>query len=211
MNSGRLIVFEGIDGCGKTTQLLLARDYLRSKDIPVIVSREPGGTKIGESVRHVLLDAENKAMCWQTELLLYIASRAQHAAEIVLPALARGEWVLLDRYADSSVAYQGYGRGLPLEWITRLNEFAMQSRYPDLVFILEVPLEVAFRRRNSTGEKADRIERETREFYERVAAGYRFLADQGGRYQAIRSNQPREAVAAEIQHRLDELLFNAQE
>ena len=171
----RLITFEGIDGCGKSTQAELLRDFLRGKGENIILVREPGGTTISEQIRSILLDPVNKDMNPTTETILLSASRAQLTREVILPSLEEGITVLCDRYADSTLAYQGYGRGLPISWLENLNEFATQGKIPDATILVDVPIRTALQRLR--GKSIDRIEREGNNFLKRVRDGYLILAE----------------------------------
>ncbi len=173
---GVFITFEGIDLCGKSTQVEKLAAYIRKRGIVVVVSREPGGPSISEKIREILLDPENRAMTALTELFLYEASRAQHTAELIKPALEAGKWVISDRYADASFAYQGYGRQLGGALVRQLNELATGGLVPDVVIVLDLPPEEAVRRYPQEGWKADRLEREQAEFHRRVREGYLQLA-----------------------------------
>ncbi len=166
-----LITFEGIDGCGKTTQIEKLSDYLKNKKVNFSVFREPGGTKIGEKIREILLDSSNNNMDEKTEFLLYAASRSQLVKEQVKPRLEVGEYVILDRYIDSSVAYQGFGRGLGKRIVTLINEFATDMIYPDLTFYLEIDKETFEKRMRNK----DRLEAEGWEFMKKVMEGYNSL------------------------------------
>jgi dTMP kinase len=166
---GKLIVFEGIDFTGKSTQVELLADRLVQRGYDVVTTREPGGTAVGESVRQILLSRENSALLPLSELLLFIISRAQHTAEVIEPALKRGAVVLASRYRLSSLAYQGYGRGIDLGLIRRLNDVATGGRQPDVTFLIDLPAETALNRKRGKG---DRIESETYSFYQRVRQGY---------------------------------------
>ena len=171
---GVFVTFEGGEGCGKSTQLGILVDELASAGLDVLLVREPGSTTIGESIREMLLDPANCSMDSGTELLLYEASRAQHVAEVIRPALAAGRLVLCDRFADSSTAYQGYGRGLSLERVASLNESATDGLVPDLTIVLDIDPTEGLARATST--YTDRLEAEDAEFHKRVAEGYRSIA-----------------------------------
>lgn len=164
---GRLIAFEGGEGCGKSTQAALL-----ARRLGALATREPGGTVVGERVRAILLDPTMAALDPRAEALLMAAARAQHVAEVVAPALAAGSDVVTDRYAHSSLAYQGHGRGLPLDDVRQLSEWATGGLWPDLVVLLDLPAEEAASRRGPP----DRFEAEDDEFHRRVLAGFRSLA-----------------------------------
>jgi dTMP kinase len=175
------ITFEGIEGCGKTTQMRILAKRLESLGNDVTTTREPGGCPIADKIREILLDAENSALVPLAELLLYAAARAQHVAEVVTPALAAGRVVLCDRFTDATLAYQGYGRALDRETIDRLNGLATSGVRPDLTVLLDCPVETglerAMARINSTdGAREERFELEAMEFHRRVRDGYLQLA-----------------------------------
>jgi dTMP kinase len=172
---GRLIVFEGVEGCGKTSQMQLCFEWLQSLGIPVIMTREPGGTQLGLDLRRLLLEkAEDKPIAELTELLLYAADRAQHVEQELKPNLAAGKYILCDRYTDSTVAYQGYGRGLNMSLINQLNYIATGGLESDLTIWLDVDVEVGLSRKR--GDALDRIEQEEIAFHRRVQGGYAELA-----------------------------------
>lgn len=172
---GLFITFEGLDGCGKSTQMALLADALTGAGYDVLTTREPGGTALGEALRSVLLDVGYTGMSARAEALLYAAARAQLVDEVVRPALDEGRVVLCDRYIDSSLAYQGFGRGLVIEDVITLNVWATDCLFPDLTFALLVDENVRIGR--ATAEPADRLESEEAAFFHRVAEGYRRLAE----------------------------------
>lgn len=175
MKDGIFITVEGTDGSGKTTQIKLMDEYLRSKGHEVIITREPGGTKINEKIRSIILDPENQEMGMITETLLYASARAQLVSEVIKPALSEGKLVICDRFVDSSYVYQGFGRGLNLKMITEINRVALDGIVPDITFFFDISPDVALKRRiDSTG--TDRIEKEKMEFHMRVYNGYIKLA-----------------------------------
>jgi dTMP kinase len=174
---GRFLVLEGVEGVGKTTQVALLDGWLADRGIPHVVAREPGGTGVGEAIRNVLLHRVELTIPPESELFLMLAARAAFVWEVVRPALARGEWVVADRFEFSTFAYQGVGRGLDLEAVRQANRFATGGLKPDLVVVLDLPAsEGAARQGASSGRSADRIEREGVAFLERVREGYRSLA-----------------------------------
>ena len=177
------ITFEGIEGCGKTTQLRLLADNLRGRGHRVTVTREPGGCPIADRIRNILLDADNKAMTATTELLLYAAARAQHVAEVIEPALEAGRIVLCDRFTDATIAYQGDGRGLDSAVIAELNRLATGRIRPDLTVLVDCPVEVGLARameriNSSHGAREERFELESLQFHRRVRDGYLKLVEQ---------------------------------
>jgi dTMP kinase len=202
------ITFEGIEGCGKTTHLSLAAESLVSKGYPVLQTREPGGTRIGERIRSVLLSPEHRNMSPMTELLLYEACRAQLIAEHVQPELEKGSLVLCDRYTDATMAYQGFGRGLDLDLVDRLNHLAGQGIEPDLTVLLDCSVEEGLQRirtryeRDEKGNRQggpDRLEAEERAFHERIRQGYLRLAEKHkGRIRRVDSSEEVEVVHAKV-------------
>ena len=176
--AGCFITFEGTEGGGKSTQINLLAARLRERGLTVRTLREPGGTPIGEEIRHTLQHrAQNQAMTAEAELLLMNASRAQLVREVIRPALRAGEIVLCDRFYDSTIAYQGYGRGLDLETVRRVIAFAVGDTRPDLTIVLHVPIDVSEARRKAREAKQrDRMEELDRKFFERVEAGFKAIA-----------------------------------
>lgn len=174
MEKGIFISFEGLDGSGKSTQMEYLRQYLDERGIPSVFVREPGGTSIGEKIRSIILDRQNAGMDPVTEAMLYAASRAQLVSEVIEPALAAGKVVVCDRYIDSSVAYQSFGRGLKYK-VAEINEHAVRGVMPDVTFWLDVPPETGRVRR--TGREQDRLEAEQEAFFYRVQEGYQKLAE----------------------------------
>ena len=174
---GKFITFEGCDGCGKSTQLKLLSAYLEQENVPHIFTREPGGGKISESIREILLNGKNAEMTDDCEALLYAAARMQHLADRVAPALAEGKLVVCDRYVDSSLAYQAYARGLGVEFISQINAQALKKYRPDVTIFIDLTPEAAFKRKHGADEN-DRLEQAGMAFHERVYAGYKALAAQ---------------------------------
>lgn len=170
MSRGIFITFEGLDGCGKSTQALLLKSYLEKKDLKIYLTREPGGTQVGDKIREILLLSNFKLNFW-TEVFLYIASRVENS-EMIKQKLEEGYVVICERYADSTLAYQGYGRGLPLNVLEELNRIATLGLEPTLTFLIDVDPQVALSRKRSF----DRIERESIDFYYRVREGYLEIA-----------------------------------
>jgi dTMP kinase len=174
------VTFEGLDGSGKSTHLARAAEWLETLGVPVVVTREPGGTPIGSAIRRVFLDRAHGAMDPTVELLLVFAARRQHLVEVIEPALARGSHVLCDRFTDSTVAYQGHGRGLPLERVAEVERLATGGRKPDLTLLFDLPASLARKRGHSSHRRrsgrADRLDAESVAFYDRVRAGYLEIA-----------------------------------
>lgn len=177
MNKGFFISFEGNDGSGKTTQIIRLSDYLKEKGMEVLLLREPGGTPIGEKIRHLVLDNENQGMCLVTEMLLYAASRAQLVHSVIRPGIMAGKAVICDRFVDSSYAYQGIGRELGLDVVKTTNGYAIGDCMPNLTFFMDIDADAAMARRNAKGEEADRIESEKMDFHRKVYEGYNTLVE----------------------------------
>lgn len=173
-NKGKFITFEGIDGCGKSTQVKMLVEKLEQLGMDVITIREPGGTRISESIRDILLYRDTHELGTRTESLLMTASRAQLTKEVILPALNKGTWVIADRYADSTLAYQGGGRELDVNWLEKLNQFATYETIPDLTFFIDILPDEGVRRQNT---KQDRIEQAGIDFQSRVRDIYFKLAE----------------------------------
>ena len=169
--NGLFITFEGVDGCGKSTQMRFLHEYLTEKGFTCTLTREPGGCKISEEIRTILLDVENEGMNRYTEALLYAAARVQHIDQVILPALARGEVVLCDRYLDSSIAYQGYARGIGREAVLAMNRYAVEKCLPDVTFFLDYRPQDAFLRMNPK-KQMDRLENEDDDFFTSVYEGF---------------------------------------
>ncbi|MGD9099220.1 MAG: dTMP kinase [Anaerolineae bacterium] len=211
---GLFITFEGPDGSGKTTQIELLAAALRSAGHDVTVTREPGGTPIGDQIRAVLHDVGNTAMVADAESLLYAASRAQHVGQLIRPALAQGTIVLCDRYIDSTIAYQGYGRGLDLAALRQINAFATGGLKPDLTVYLDCPVEEGLKRKQramTLGEgEWNRLDREEIAFHQRVYQGYQALMTaERERWLALNASRPIEEIQEEIQKAVETLLSRA--
>ena len=175
MVRGKFITFEGCNGCGKSTQLRLLSKYLTENSIPHIFTREPGGGKISEAIREILLNGKNMEMTDECEALLYAASRVQHLSDRVEPALSEGKLVICDRYVDSSLAYQAYARGLGLDFVSKINAFALKNYLPDVTIFIDLTPEEAFKRKHGADEN-DRLEKAGMEFHKRVYDGYKAVA-----------------------------------
>ncbi|MBI4543742.1 MAG: dTMP kinase [Gemmatimonadetes bacterium] len=193
-------MLEGVEGSGKSTQAVLLAEWLGGRDIPHVVTREPGGTPLGEQIRRVLL--EGAQVPPRPELLLLLAARSALTEQVIAPALVAGSVVVADRFELSSLAYQGYGRGLPVEEVRRLNAFATRGLRPDLVLLLEVPPQVSERRRVQEGRRADRIEQAGAGFHARVAEAYRLLAAQDSSIERLDGTRAAEEVHRDIVRRL---------
>ena len=208
---GKFIVIEGIDGSGKTTQInKLSKWLIETNLIPqnnqLVVTREPGGTKLGQSIRSLLLDNSiEKSPDSITELLLYAADRAQHVNEIIRPSLNKGDWVISDRFCGSTLAYQGYGRKLDIKLIKDLETIATQGISPDITFLLDIPVEESIKRRISRSD--DRIEKEGTDFLKNVSLGFQVLSEDN-RWKKISALQSQEKIISEIKYEIKKLLNN---
>ena len=202
MSQGRFVSFEGIEGCGKTTQITLLSEYLTKHSVPHTITREPGGTAVGEGIRKILLNSETIHLTSASELLLFYASRSQNILEKIKPALDRNEMVICDRYYHASMAYQGYGRGIPLDFIHKLTHLVCDPYRPDMTFLLDIEPEVglarARARNHAKTENEGRFEAEDMEFYNRVRDGYLELASEDERIQLIYADRPIETVHRHI-------------
>ncbi len=202
--SGFFITFEGLEGSGKSTQVGLLASKLREEEKSIVVTREPGGTRIGELIREITHNKDNVDLTAVAEAYLMAASRGQHVREIIRPALEAGKIVISDRYIDSSLAYQGYGRELGEDVIRTANQLAIDGVMPDLTILLDVPPDVGFSRRSSSG-KIDRLDLQQKDFYQRVYQGYKALAEKyKERFVVINSGLPIEEVQANILKHLTE-------
>ncbi len=201
------ITFEGIEGSGKTTQIKLLMAWLQTRTERALLTREPGGTAIGEQVRAILLNPDNTEMTPEAEILLFSAARAQIVREVIRPRLEEGWIVICDRFADSTLAYQGYGHGLPLDDLLQITEFATGGLWPDLTIYLDLDVETGLRRKAATPEEWNRMEAQAIDFHKRVRAGYLALAKQNpDRWLVIDADQPVEAIQAQIRERVEGLL-----
>jgi dTMP kinase len=208
---GLFIAFEGGDGAGKSTQAAHLARSLESRGLTVLRTREPGGTPIGEKLRSLVLDHGHGHIDAHTEALIFAASRAAHATQVIRPALARGEIVLTDRYIDSSVAYQGAGRNLGTEAVRNVNNWATEGLQPDLTVLLDVDPAVGRQRRTAGDAAEDRLESEADEFHARIRAAFLELAGSGtGNYLVLPAHLSVEELAAQILARVDGLLAQRQ-
>jgi dTMP kinase len=194
------ITFEGPDGSGKTTQLTLLADYLGHQGYAVYKTREPGGTSIGDQIRHIVHSLENEEMHPRAEMLLYSASRAQHVEQVIRPRLEAGEIVLCDRFYDSTLAYQGYGHGLDLDALRQITSFATGGLCPNLTFYLEISPEAGLKRRQKDGDAEwNRLDAQSLAFHQQVHTGYQALiAGEPARWVVIDGDRPVEAIQVEI-------------
>jgi dTMP kinase len=180
------ITFEGLDFCGKSTQVNLLNEYFVKKNKKVKIIREPGGTEISEQVRNILLDNKNERMYMETELLLFSASRSQLVRELILPSLRQGYYLISDRFHDSLTVYQGYGRGVSLDFIQKLNSFVIENAQPDITFFIDIEIDEILKRKTKVNESdLDRIENSGYHFYEKVRNGYLELKQSEKRFRLI--------------------------
>jgi len=201
---GRFITLEGGEGVGKSSNMAFIRDHLEAAGKTVLVTREPGGTPLGEEIRTLLLDHRQDGMSADTELLMMFAARAQHLAEVILPALAEGRWVLCDRFTDATYAYQGGGRGIPEQRIASLEQWVQAELRPDLTLLLDAPVAVGMARARGRTGSADRFEREETAFFERVRRNYLEQAEHSPeRDRVIDAAQPLAVVQDKLRQVMD--------
>lgn len=201
------ITFEGLDFCGKSTQVKLLNEFLTLQNLKVSLIREPGGVKISENIRNIILDRNNEEMFFETELLLFSASRAQLVREVILPKLNDGYIIISDRFHDSSIAYQGYGRELDAEFVSDLQKFAIGNAVPDVTFFLDIPVdEVNRRKSNFQNSELDRIEISKNSFYEKVRNGYKNIAENEERFITIDGLMTVEKIHEKIKVIVENLL-----
>ncbi len=202
----QFITIEGGEGVGKSSNIAFILSYLKDKAIDVVSTREPGGTELSEKIRDLLLDAKNKSMVSDTELLLMFAARAQHLEALIKPSLKKGKWVLCDRFTDATYAYQGGGRGISMQRIATLEEWVQGDLRPDLTILLDLPIEIGMQRA-SERSTPDRIEQEKTHFFEAVRQSYlKMAADSPQRYRVIDASQTLEQVQKDIAAVLDEYI-----
>jgi dTMP kinase len=210
---GLFVTFEGTEGSGKTTQIKKAGDYLREKNIPFIITEEPGGTGLGSELRSILLNGISMHITGNAELFLFAADRAQHIEEVILPAIREGKIVLCDRFSDATMAYQGYGRGLELDVIRAVNNLSSKSLKPDLTFLFDVPVDIGLKRiaertsREEASSLEDRFENEKEKFHKRVREGYLAIAgDEPERFRVIDGSKGIDEINREVCRCLSELV-----
>lgn len=198
MTANRFITLEGGEGAGKSTCLAFIREFLEQRDLPLVVTREPGGTPLAEEVRQLLLARREEQVAPNAELLLMFAARAQHLQQVILPALSRGDWVLCDRFTDATYAYQGYGRHQPMQTIQDLERLVQGDLCPGLTLLLDLPVQEGLARAAARAEK-DRFESEQDAFFERVRQGYRErAAAEPERFRVIDASRPLADVQKQI-------------
>lgn len=211
MNRGLFITVEGIEGVGKSTNMDFVHQSLLAAGMDVVLTREPGGTELGEKIRGLLLDHGNEAMTDDTELLLMFAARAQHLAQVIRPALSKGQWVLCDRFTDATYAYQGGGRGIDRGRIAALEQWVQGELRPDATLLLDAPVEVGLARAAGRGQGADRFEREQAAFFVKVRQAYLDLANRHPeRYCLIDAAQPLEQVKVQLSQVVNRLIKASQ-
>lgn len=206
MKKGIFVTLEGPDGSGKSSVVKLMEEYLREKKVEYIVTREPGGIDIAEEIRKVILDKKNTNMDMRTEALLYAAARRQHIVEKIIPALKEGKVVLCDRFIDSSLAYQGYGRGIGIDEVKKINEFAIEGHMPDITIYLDIEPEVGLMRiAKNKNREVNRLDLENIDFHKKVRCGYHILIKQfPNRIKTVNANKSLEEVFMDVKKILKE-------
>lgn len=211
---GFFITFEGIEGCGKTTQIKMAGEYLSSKHIPFIITEEPGGVSLGLEIRKILLNESSFAICAESEVFLFSAARSQHVRDVILPTLKENKIVLCDRFSDATIAYQGFGRGLDIHFIQKINETSTGKLKPDMTLLFDAPVEVGLKRalrrisRFEGVSKEDRFEREDLIFHEKVRGGYLSLArNEPERFKIIDGTKSIDEVHREVCSHISTLMI----
>ncbi len=203
----KFITFEGCDGCGKTTVLKLVSEELSKRKVDFLLTREPGGSKIAEQIRNIILDKKNIEEDSRTEALLYAASRRQHLTDVVLPALKQGKLVLSDRYIDSSLAYQGYARGIGIKEVMSINAFAINGLMPDVTFFLDLTPEEGLKRIASRSRESDRLDKEKLAFHQKVYEGYKIIIkDDPKRFVIIDAKKTPDEETKEIVDKIMEII-----
>lgn len=201
------ITFEGLDFCGKSTQVSLLKAYLESISLKTLLLREPGGTEISEKIRDILLDKKNFRMVMEAELLLFSASRAQLVRDVIIPKLNEGFIVISDRFHDSTTAYQGFGRGIDLDFITKLNSFVIQNALPDITFFIDITVDEAKKRKEKNQFfNLDRIEISNDDFYQKVRNGYLYSAEKEKRFFRIDGTKSIDEIHNEIKEKINFML-----
>lgn len=199
MKKGYFITFEGIDGCGKSTQMARAVQKLTEQGFPVVATREPGGTPISEKIREILISADNSEMVNECEILLYCAARAQHVREKIIPAMNEGKIVVCDRFQEATFAYQGFGRGLGVEVLKQFNSYATGGLDPDLTFIFDISVEASLSRLAKMEKKKDRLEQNGKDFFEAIRNGYLTIArDEPQRVRIINGEQNIDVISGQV-------------
>lgn len=210
ISSGKFITLEGTEGAGKSTNLKFIESWLQQKGIPMVMTREPGGTPISEAVRGLLLNNEFTEMTPDTELLLMFAARNQHIEEKIKPALKQGYWVVSDRFTDASYAYQGAARGIDFERLSEIEDWVQKGFQPNQTFVFDLPIEIGMERVRKRGGQTDRFEQEKADFFEKVRGAYLHRASLSpSRYSVLDAAQSLERVQSEIALQLQKLLDNA--
>ena len=208
---GKFISLEGVEGAGKTTLIQSLQQHLESDGIRVLVTREPGGTELSESIRDLLLNPQIQSMHSDTELLLMFAARQEHIEQRIKPALKKGWWVISDRFVDSSFAYQGFGRGLSLSRIQELSDWALGEFHADLTLLLDLSVETGLERVRQRQQRADRFEQEKMDFFQRIREGFLHLQQKAPhRIKRIDAEQNAQMVLSQALHYLNELTANEQ-